>query len=199
MIRHLKDKEITELDMISNGLIIKSKNGNYYDRFRNRIIFPVFDYRGRVTGFGGRVLDDSKPKYLNSPETDLFKKGTNLYGLNFAIRDNTSKMFIMVEGYMDCISLHQYGITNVVASLGTALTIGQAKLMKRYVDKVIIAYDADTAGQMATLRGLNILRSVGLDVRVLLIPRRKTIQMNLSEIMETKKLHGFSSKTLFHL
>mgnify|MGYP000850957840 FL=1 len=173
LIRHLKDKEITELDMISNGLIIKSKNGNYYDRFRNRIIFPVFDYRGRVTGFGGRVLDDSKPKYLNSPETDLFKKGTNLYGLNFATSCFLAHHFIMVEGYMDCISLHQYGITNVVASLGTALTIGQAKLMKRYVDKVIIAYDADTAGQMATLRGLNILRSVGLDVRVLLIPQGK--------------------------
>jgi DNA primase len=173
MLMHLKKKGFTELDMVSNGLIIKSSKGNYYDRFRNRIIFPVFDYRGRIIGFGGRVMDDSKPKYLNSPETTLFKKGTNLYGLNFAIRNNTLGYFIMVEGYMDCIALHQYGITNAVASLGTALTTAQAKLMKRYVDKVIISYDADTAGQKATLRGLDILKSTGLDVKVLLIPQGK--------------------------
>lgn len=173
MLRYLKRKGFTELDMLSDGLIIKNRQGNYYDRFRNRIIFPVFDYRGRIIGFGGRVMDDSKPKYLNSPETALFKKGTNLYGLNFAIKDNTSKSLIMVEGYMDCISLHQGGITNTVASLGTALTTGQAKLMKRYADRIIIAYDADTAGQMATLRGLNILKNAGLDVRVLMIPSGK--------------------------
>ncbi|MBP2033052.1 DNA primase [Clostridium algifaecis] len=173
MLKYLKEKGFTELDMLSDGLIIKSQKGNYYDRFRNRVIFPVFNYSGKVIGFGGRVLNDSKPKYLNSPETSLFKKGTNLYGLNFAIKNNSSRMFIMVEGYMDCISLHQYGITNTVASLGTALTAGQAKLMKRYVDKVIISYDADTAGQMATLRSLNILKNAGLDVRVLLIPEGK--------------------------
>lgn len=173
MLKYLKEKGFTELDMISDGLIIKSQKGNYYDRFRNRIIFPVFNYRGKVIGFGGRVLDDSKPKYLNSPETILFKKGTNLYGLNFAVKNNNSRMFIMVEGYMDCISLHQYGITNTVASLGTALTAAQAKLMKRYADKVVISYDADTAGQMATLRGLSILKNAGLDVRVLLIPQGK--------------------------
>jgi DNA primase len=170
---YLKNKGFTNLDLVSDGLIIKSKKGSYYDRFRNRIIFPVFDYRRRVIGFGGRVMDDSKPKYLNSPETAIFKKGTNLYGLNFAIKNNTSKFFIIVEGYMDCISLNQYGITNVVASLGTSLTLNQARLMKRYVPKVIISYDADTAGQMATLRGLDILKSVGLDVRVLLIPEGK--------------------------
>ncbi|WP_446898762.1 DNA primase [Clostridium sp. LBM24168] len=173
MLKYLRKRGFTELDMLSVGLIIRNRQGNYYDRFRNRIIFPVFDYRGRIIGFGGRVMDDSKPKYLNSPETSLFKKGTNLYGLNFAIKNNISKTLIIVEGYMDCISLHQYGITNTVASLGTALTTGQAKLMKRYVDKVIIAYDSDTAGQMATLRGLNILKNVGLDVRVLLIPMGK--------------------------
>lgn len=173
MLIFLKKKGFTELDMLSDGLIIKSKKGNYYDRFRNRIIFPVFDFRGKVIGFGGRVLDDSKPKYLNSPETHLFKKGINLYGLNFAIKNNTSRMFIIVEGYMDCISLHQYGITNAVASLGTALTINQAKLMARYVDKVIISYDADAAGQIATVRGLDILKSVGLEVRVLVVPQGK--------------------------
>ncbi|AKN33661.1 DNA primase [Clostridium carboxidivorans P7] len=173
LLRHLKKKGFTELDMLSNGLIIKSQKGSYYDRFRNRIIFPVFDYRGRVIGFGGRVMDDSKPKYLNSPETTLFKKGVNLYGLNFAIKNNRERMLIIVEGYMDCISLHQYGITNAVASLGTALTTNQAKLIKKYADSAIIAYDADSAGQMATMRGLEILKKVGLDVKVLKVPEGK--------------------------
>ena len=143
------------------GLVLKSeKKGTFYDRFRNRVMFPVFDIKGRVIGFGGRVLDDSKPKYLNSPETLVFQKGTNLYGLNFAIKEKMEdRYFIIVEGYMDCISLHQYGITNVVASLGTALTTNQARLLKRYADKVIISYDADVAGQTATLRGLEILRN----------------------------------------
>ncbi|NMM61927.1 DNA primase [Clostridium sp. P21] len=173
LLNHLKGKGYSELDMISDGLIIKSQKGSHYDRFRNRIIFPVFDYRGRVIGFGGRVMDDSKPKYLNSPETALFKKGVNLYGLNFAVKNNKEGMLIIVEGYMDCISLHQYGITNAVASLGTALTINQAKLIKKYADKAIISYDADSAGQMATMRGLEILKSVGLDVRVLTVPEGK--------------------------
>lgn len=173
ILKHLKKNGFTELDMLEDGLIIKSQKGSYYDRFRNRVIFPVFDYRGKVIGFGGRVLDDSKPKYLNSPETSLFKKGVNLYGLNFAIKNNNSRMLIIVEGYMDCISLHQQGITNAVASLGTALTINQAKLIKRYADKVIISYDADSAGQMATMRGLEILKQVGLEVRVLKVPQGK--------------------------
>ncbi|VYU52581.1 DNA primase [Clostridium tertium] len=161
--------------LLEAGLVLTSeKTGNNYDRFRNRVMFPVFDYRGKVIGFGGRVLDDSKPKYLNSPETLVFQKGTNLYGLNFAIKSNMQeRYFIMVEGYMDLITLHQYGITNVVASLGTALTANQARLLKRYADKVIISYDADVAGQAATMRGLEILRSAGFDVRVLSIPQGK--------------------------
>ena len=170
---YLKKKGYTELDLLSMGLIIKSQNGKYYDRFRNRVMFPVFDYRGKVIGFGGRVLDDSKPKYLNSPETQLFNKGVNLYGLNFALKDFKERMLIVVEGYMDCISLHQNGITNVVASLGTALTVNQAKLMKKYADKVVISYDADIAGQTATLRGLDILKKEGFDVRVLTVPQGK--------------------------
>ncbi|HBC96031.1 MAG TPA: DNA primase [Clostridium sp.] len=173
MLNFLKNEGFTELDMVSAGLIIKSQKGNYYDRFRNRIIFPVFNSRGKVIGFGGRVLDNSKPKYLNSPETSLFKKGTNLYGLNFALKGNFSRVLIIVEGYMDCISLHQCGITNVVASLGTALTVNQARLMARYADKVIISYDADTAGQMATVRGMDILKKVGMEVEVLQIPDGK--------------------------
>ncbi|MBW9144272.1 DNA primase [Clostridium sp. CM027] len=173
LLLYLKRKGYSELDLLSIGLIIKSPKNSYYDRFRNRIMFPVFDYKGSVIGFGGRVLDDSKPKYLNSPETPLFHKGLHLYGLNFVIKNNRSRTIIIVEGYMDCISLHQYGFSNAVASLGTALTINQAKLLKKHVDKVIISYDADVAGQAATLRGLEILRTEGFDLRVLIVPKDK--------------------------
>lgn len=166
----IKDNLLEEAGLIS----VNKEKGTKYDRFRNRVMFPVFDYQGKVIGFGGRVLDDSKPKYLNSPETLVFQKGTNLYGLNFALKHTMKeRYFVIVEGYMDLISLHQYGITNVVASLGTALTINQARLLKRYADKVVISYDADLAGQMATLRGLEILRTAGFDVRVLNIPQGK--------------------------
>ena len=172
---YLRKKGINDGLLEEAGLIsVNKEKGRKYDRFRNRVMFPVFDYQGKVIGFGGRVLDDSKPKYLNSPETLVFQKGTNLYGLNFALKHNMSeRYFVIVEGYMDLISLHQYGITNVVASLGTALTINQARLLKRYADKVVISSDADLAGQMATLRGLEILRTAGFDVRVLSIPQGK--------------------------
>ena len=173
LLLYLKEKGYSELDLLNIGLIGKSPKGSYYDRFRNRIMFPVFDYKGSVIGFGGRVLDDSKPKYLNSPETPLFHKGLHLYGLNFVIKNNKSRTIIIVEGYMDCISLHQYGFYNVVASLGTALTINQSKLLKKHVDNVIIAFDADFAGQAATLRGLEILRNEGFDLRVLIVPKDK--------------------------
>lgn len=175
LIYHLKKKGFKEDLLLEAGLVLKNeKRGTFYDRFRNRVMFPVFDIKGRVIGFGGRVLDDSKPKYLNSPETPIFHKGTNLYGLNFALKNKIpDRYFIIVEGYMDCISLHQYGITNAVASLGTALTTNQARMLKRYADKVIISYDADVAGQNATVRGLGILRDAGFDVRVLLIPEGK--------------------------
>ncbi|EOR26169.1 DNA primase [Clostridium sartagoforme AAU1] len=175
LILHLRKLGFRDDLLLEAGLVSTSeRTGNKYDRFRNRVIFPVFDYRGKVIGFGGRVLDDSKPKYLNSPETLVFQKGTNLYGLNFAIKSKMQdRYFIMVEGYMDLITLHQYGITNVVASLGTALTTNQARLLKRYADKVIISYDADIAGQAATMRGLEILKDAGFDVRVLSIPQGK--------------------------
>ena len=175
LIAYLRKKGFNDNLLLEAGLISKSeKSGNTYDRFRNRVMFPVFDVRGKVIGFGGRVLDDSKPKYLNSPETVVFHKGTNLYGLNFATKNKLEKDYIIiVEGYMDLISLHQHGITNTVASLGTALTINQARLLKRYVNKVIISYDADVAGQTATLRGLEILRNAGFDVKVLKVPQGK--------------------------
>lgn len=175
LIFHLRKLGVRDDVMEAAGLIsVNREKGKKYDRFRNRVMFPVFDYRGKVIGFGGRVLDDSKPKYLNSPETLVFQKGTNLYGLNFALKHTMKeRYFVIVEGYMDLITLHQYGITNVVASLGTALTINQARLLKRYADKVVISYDADVAGQMATLRGLEVLRTAGFDVRVLQIPQGK--------------------------
>ncbi len=136
-------------------------------------MFPVFDNKGRIIGFGGRVLDNSKPKYLNSPETPVFHKGTNLYGLNFAVKSGLPGYLIMVEGYMDLISLHQFGITNSVASLGTALTNDQAKLIKRYCKDVFICYDADAAGKAATLRGIEILEENALNVKIVSIPKGK--------------------------
>jgi len=173
LLKYLKAMNYSEDQIVVSGLATKSEKGKVYDRFRNRIIFPVFDLRGRVIGFGARVMDDSKPKYLNSPETPIFHKGTNLYGLNFALKNSKEKDLIIVEGYMDCISLSQSGIKNVVASLGTALTKEQAKLLKRYSQEVFISYDADNAGQMATQRGLDILRSEGINVKVIIIPRGK--------------------------
>jgi len=175
VINYLRAKGYKDNLLLEAGLVSKNeKTGNTYDRFRNRVMFPVFDVRGKVIGFGGRVLDDSKPKYLNSPETMIFQKGINLYGLNFAIKNKLQEDYIIiVEGYMDLIALHQHGITNTVASLGTALTVNQARLLKRYVNKIIISYDADLAGQNATLRGLEILRSAGFDVKVLTVPQGK--------------------------
>jgi DNA primase len=152
--------------MVNAGLSLKRSNGTCYDRFRNRVMFPIFDEAGRIIAFGGRVMDDSKPKYMNSPETAAYNKGSHLYALNFA-RKSGSKRVVMVEGYMDAIALHQKGITWAVASLGTALTTGQARLLKRFFDEVIIGYDSDTAGQAATIRGLEILAAQGLRVRIL--------------------------------
>ncbi|HAK41532.1 MAG TPA: DNA primase, partial [Clostridium sp.] len=170
---YLKQRGFSEEEILELGLTTKNEKGNIYDRFRNRIIFPVFNVSGRVIGFGGRVLDDSKPKYLNSPETPIFHKGTNLYGLNLAIKNNSTRTVIMVEGYMDVISLSQQGVTNVVATLGTALTEGQCKLLKRYIDTVIVSFDSDAAGQNATIRGLDILQKSGFELKILQIPKGK--------------------------
>jgi DNA primase len=173
-LNYMKTKGYSELDLLNCGLVVKGKNNSIYDRFRERVIFPIFDYSGKVIGFGGRVLDDSKPKYLNSPETKLFKKGINLYGLNFVLKSKENKKtIIIVEGYMDCITLHQFGFNNVVASLGTALTEKQAKLLRKHFEKVVISYDADLAGQNATQRGLEVLRKEGFDLRILEIPEGK--------------------------
>jgi DNA primase len=171
---HLRQKGISQELMQKAGLIAKSdKSSGYYDKFRNRIMFPIIDLKGNVIAFGGRVMDDSKPKYLNSPETPIFYKGENIYGLNFVKKLQNIENIIIVEGYMDVIALHQYGITNAVASLGTAFTENQAKLLKRFSNEIIIAYDADVAGQSATLKGLAILEKEGCTVKVLTIPSGK--------------------------
>jgi DNA primase len=146
------------------------KEGRWYDYFRNRVMYPIIDKRGRVIGFGGRVMDDSQPKYLNSPETPIFNKRLNLFGLNLVQQIRNLERIIIVEGYMDVISMHQAGLPYTVASLGTALTEEQARLMKRYADEVYLAYDGDSAGQKATLRGLDILKDAGLRVRVIEFP-----------------------------
>lgn len=152
------------------GLIAMGENG-YYDRFRERIIFPITNSQGKIVGFGGRVMERGEPKYLNSPENILFHKGRFLYGLSSA-KDSIrrTKRAIIVEGYMDVIQAHQGGFTEAIASLGTALTREQAKIIKRFASEVILAYDADAAGQNATLRGMEILQEAGLAVRVLNLP-----------------------------
>ena len=161
----LKEKGFTEEEILASDLVIK-KGNNYVDRFKNRLIFPIQDIRNRFIAFGGRVLDNSLPKYINSPENIVYSKARNLYGLNVAKNSKTRKL-IIVEGYMDTVSLHQRGIDNVVASCGTALTEAQGRLLRKYAEKVIISYDSDTAGQAATLRGLEILNNLGCDIRIL--------------------------------
>jgi DNA primase len=159
-----------EEELVQSGIIIQ-KNNKSYDRFRNRVMFPIIHPRGTVIAFGGRVLDDSLPKYLNSSDSPVFNKSSVLFGLNLAKKERPLKNIIIVEGYMDVITLHQYGFKNAVASLGTSLTQGQASLIRRYTREVFIAYDGDAAGQRATLRGLDILYRAGLKIRVMEFPK----------------------------
>lgn len=168
----LYSKGFTEEEILASCLVNKNQNGKFIDRFRNRLMFPIFDARDRVIAFGGRVLDDSKPKYINSPEDIVYSKGRHLFAYNLAKKDNP-KTIIIVEGYMDAVSLHQRGISNAVASLGTALTETQGRLLRRSCEKVVIGYDADGAGQAATLRGLEILQNLGCDIRILQIEGAK--------------------------
>ena len=170
----LKQKGYTEEEILASSLVKKMPDGKYIDSFRKRLMFPIQDVRNRVIAFGGRVLDDSKPKYINSPENIVYSKGRHLFGLNVAKRAEAKmKRIIIVEGYMDAISLHQRGIHNAVASLGTALTEAQGHLLRNNSEQVIIGYDADGAGQAATMRGLEILQSMGCDIRILQIEGAK--------------------------
>lgn len=168
----LKSQGFGEKEILESGLVNKNDNGTYIDRYRNRLMFPICDARGKVIAFGGRVLDDSKPKYINSPENIVYSKGRHLFGLNVAKKDSAKKILI-VEGYMDVISLHQRGITNVVGALGTALTEQQGWLLRRTTEQVILGFDADGAGQTAIARSMEILQKMGCDMRVLQIEGAK--------------------------
>ena len=164
--RYMKQKGVSDELLKESGLMNVDEKQGMYDKFWNRVIFPIMDANSRVIGFGGRVMGDGKPKYLNSPETKVFDKSRNLYGLNVA-RTSRKKNLLVCEGYMDVISLHQAGFKNAVASLGTALTTQHAGLLKRYTDEVILTYDSDEAGTRAALRAIPIVKAAGLSARVL--------------------------------
>ncbi len=170
--KHLSSLGFGDKDILDSRLCSPRKDGKPYDAFRNRLMFPILDVKGRVIAFGGRVYDNSVPKYINSPETAVYTKGVNLYGLNVA-KSFAADGLILVEGYMDCISLYQAGIKNVVASLGTALTEKQARLIAGRTSRVYISYDADGAGQNAIEKAIGIFRKTGIDIRVLIIPGSK--------------------------
>lgn len=168
---YLKSKSFSDAEIEKAGLIGKRDNNNgYYDKFRNRIMFPIIDTRARVIGFGGRVMDQKMPKYLNSPDTIVFSKGNHLYGLNLVSKYSNRKRILLVEGYMDVISLFNSGINYAVASLGTALTERQSKIIKRYGDEVYVCYDSDAAGIKATLRAIDTMLKVDLNPKILLLP-----------------------------
>ena len=156
----------TKEELLEVGLVVRSQKGGLYDRFRNRVMFPIIDVRGNVIGFGGRVLDDSTPKYLNSPESVIFNKRKNLFALNVAKKSKQGRI-ILTEGYMDAIALHQYGFDCAVASLGTSLTEEHANLLAKYTKQVVITYDGDEAGQNATRRAIDLLEKTGVQVKVL--------------------------------
>lgn len=169
----LKNQGVDEKILLELGLI-SEKNGKYYDKFRNRVMFPIINTGGKIIGFGGRILGDGKPKYLNSSENRVFQKKNNLYALNLSRQDVGKESYaVIVEGYMDAISLYQHGIRNVCASLGTALTENQARLLRRYTGNVVLSYDADSAGRSAALRGIDILGKEDFKVRVLHVPDGK--------------------------
>ena len=184
---YLKQKGYKDELLLESGLFLQGKNNQHmlYDRFAGRVIYPIFDLSKKVVAFGGRVLDGSLPKYLNSPENILFNKSRTLYGMHLA-KNSGAPYFILVEGYMDVIAMHQAGFTQTVASLGTAFTQGHAKLLKRHTDEVVILYDSDGAGQKAALRAIPILRSEGLKVKVLLLKEGKDPD-------EYLKTHGYDA------
>lgn len=191
LLNYMKSKGYSEQELVFADLAIRSdKDGktNYYDKYRNRVIFPIIDLRGNVVAFGGRVLDDSKPKYINTGDTLVYKKGSGVFALNFAKNANDNKL-ILVEGYMDVIALHQAGFGNAIAGLGTAFTSEQANLLSRYAEEVIICYDNDGAGREATKKALGILGRTGLKLRVVTMSGGK----DADEIIRTHGKERFAA------
>ena len=183
LLDHLRKKGVSEALAEQAGLIIRGKEGNYYDRFRGRVIFPIRDERSRVIGFGGRTLGDDLPKYLNSPDSPVFSKGKNLYGLHAARKSiHDSDSVVLVEGYTDVLALYQFGIENVVATLGTALTVDHLRMLKRYTDHALHVFDADAAGVRATLRALDLCLEANVWGRVLRLPEGRDPDSYVREI-----------------
>lgn len=172
LLAHAKKKGLSDKALEKAGLVIPGKDGGFYDRFRHRVIFPIISHKGQVVGFGARVLDETLPKYINSPETPIYTKGSYLYGLNLAIEHIKQKDFvIIVEGYLDFLTPYQAGIGNIVASLGTALTTEQLRLLKRFTKNIVMVFDADSAGQSASLRGLDLAVAEDMNVKVAALPQ----------------------------
>ena len=172
LVNHLRAKGYTVEEMTQADVARLSQRGNPYDRYRGRVMFPIFDLRGNVVAFGGRVLTDEKPKYINTSDTPVYHKSSGLFAMNLA-KNSDSRQLILAEGYMDVIALHRAGFSNAIASLGTSLTEEQARIMKRYADEAVICYDSDEAGQKATQRAIPILKNAGLRVRVVTVPGGK--------------------------
>lgn len=191
LIDNLRDKGFTDYEMIQANVAIKSKNGYTVSRFFDRVMYPIIDLRGNVIAFGGRIMSDQKPKYLNTSDTPVFSKSTQLFALNMAKNINTRQL-ILAEGYMDVIALHQAGFQNAVATLGTALTPQQADLIRRYADEVVICYDSDEAGRKASDRAIVLLRNAGIKVRIVTVP-------NAKDPDEFMKAHGDKGPAMFRV
>lgn len=172
LVNHLRKLGYTKEELIQSDMVRTSKKGNLFDRYRGRVMFPIFDLRGNVVAFGGRILTDEKPKYINTSDTPVYHKSSGLFAMNLA-KNSGSRQLILAEGYMDVIALHRAGFTNAIASLGTSLTEEQARIMKRYADEAVICYDSDSAGQKAAERAIPILKAAGLRVKVITVPGGK--------------------------
>ncbi len=171
LLNAMLEKGYTKADLLAAGLVVSNQKGRIYDKFRNRLMFPVIDVKGDVVAFGGRVLDKSEPKYMNTTETIVYSKRRNLYGINLAKKTKRPN-FILCEGNIDVITLHQAGFDNAVASMGTALTTEQTKILSRYTKELVLCFDNDNAGQLATQKNIELLKDSEFNVRILQLPRR---------------------------
>lgn len=190
------DRGYSKKELLDAGLVIQNQKGRLYDKFRNRLMFPVIDVRGDVVAFGGRVLDKSDPKYVNTQETLVYSKRRNLYGINLAKKTKRPN-FILCEGNIDVITLHQAGFDNAVASMGTALTIEQVRLLSRYTKELVLCYDNDTAGQLATDKAIQLLEHSEFTVRVLRLPNRyedgKPVKQDVDDFIKLQGAPAFQA------